>query len=205
MKYRLSPEPITSPTRHWPSRDAKDASARVSTRDVETGEPINDVQVLMLYPNNTYREERTDVFGNADFELHAHLPMTVFCAAHGYCARVVEHDAPGSPAFIELAMESRADGGSQIIANRTGDLAGIEGRLDPILDHLDRTYLYADNVAINDGLTQPVHFRLNEPVRLTDSLGNNATLWFREMRGASCVFDYRLDNARPTRRDGERP
>ena len=184
---------------------AKDASARVSTRDAETGEPIKDVQVLMLYPNNTYREERTDVFGNADFELHAHLPMTVFCAARGYCARVVEHDAPRSPAFIELAMESRADGGSQIIANRTGDLAGVEGRLNPILDHLDRTYLYADNVAINDGLTQPVHFRLNEPVRLTDSLGNNATLWFREMRGASCVFDYRLDNARPTRRDGERP
>ena len=83
-----------------------------------------------------------------------------------------------------------------IIANRTGHLAGIAGRLNPILDHLDRTYLYADNVAINDGMPQPVHFKLNEPVRLTDSLGNNATLWFREMRGASCVFDYRLDKGR---------
>ena len=177
---------------------AQDASARVSVRDAKTEEPIKDAQVLMLYPNNTYREERTDAFGNADFELHTHLPMTVFCAAPRYCARVAEHDsALDSPAFIELAMESRPDGGSQIIANRTGHLAGIEGRLNPILDHLDRTYLYADNVAINDGLPQPVHFKLNEPVRLADSLGKNATLWFREMRGASCVFDYRLDNARP--------
>ena len=32
---------------------------------------------------------------------------------------------------------------------------------------------------------------LNEPVRLTDSLGASATVWFREMAGASCVFDYR--------------
>ena len=53
------------------------------------------------------------------------------------------------------------------------------------------TYLYADNVAINDGLQQPVQFNLNEAVRLTDSMGADATLWFREMVGSSCVFDYR--------------
>ena len=50
---------------------------------------------------------------------------------------------------------------------------------------------YADNVAVNDGQTQPVRFALNEPVRLTDSFGASATVWFREMAGASCVFDYR--------------
>ena len=32
---------------------------------------------------------------------------------------------------------------------------------------------------------------LNEPVRLTDSLGASVTVWFRELVGASCVFDYR--------------
>ena len=47
--------------------------------------------------------------------------------------------------------------------------------------------------AINDGESQPVYFALNEPVRLTDSLGASTTLWFREMVGASCVFDYRFD------------
>ena len=45
-------------------------------------------------------------------------------------------------------------------------------------------------MAINDGQIQPVHFVLNEPIRLTDALGARATLWFREMIGASCVFDY---------------
>ncbi len=74
-----------------------------------------------------------------------------------------------------------------------GHLPGVEGRLNPILDSLDRTYLYADNIAINDGERQPVHFVLNEPVRLTDAQGASATLWFREMLGASSVFDYRLE------------
>ena len=115
--------------------------------------------------------------------------MTVLCAAKGFAAHVTHDHRPDGP--LEVRMEPVADGGSLIIANRTGRLPGIQGRLNPIIDTLDRTYLYADNIAVNDGQTQPVHFALNEPVRLTDSLGASATVWFREMAGASCVFDYR--------------
>ena len=38
-----------------------------------------------------------------------------------------------------------------------------------------------------------MRFALGEPIRLTDALGARATLRFREMLGASCVFDYRLE------------
>ena len=168
------------------------AASVVVTRS-DTGNPLPGVHVLMLYPNKTYRETRTDAFGRAEFVLHARLPMTVLCAAEGFAAQVVRDHEPGGP--LSVHMQPALEGGSQIIANRTGHLAGIQGRLNPILDSLDRTYLYADNVAINDGQTQPVHFALNEPIRLTDSLGASATLRFREMVGASCVFDY--ERARP--------
>ena len=164
---------------------------RVVLRHLSTGEPVRDAHVLVIYPNKTYREDRTDAFGHADLELHSALPMTVFCAAPGFRSRVVHDHVPGEP--LELTLEPAPDGGSLIIANRTGHLPGVQGRLNPILDSLDRTYLYADNVAIDDGKQQPVHFRLNEPVRLTDSLGANATVWFREMVGASCVFDFRYE------------
>ena len=150
---------------------------------------MRDVHVLLLYPNKTYREERTDAFGRASFDLYARLPMTVFCAAPGFAACVIRSYLPDKP--LEIRMHPAVNGGSLIIAKRTGHLPGIQGRLNPILDNLDRTYLYADNVAINDGLQQPVHFSLNEPVRLTDSMGAFATLWFREMVGSSCIFDYR--------------
>ena len=164
-------------------------AARIAVRNGDTDAPIPGVHVLMIYPNKTYQEARTDTFGYADFVLHAKLPMTVLCAAPGFSASVASgHEPDGS---LDLDMQPAPHGGSLIIANRTGHLPRIEGRLNPILDTLDRSYLYADNVAVNDGQQQPVRFNLNEPVRLTDSMGTSATLWFREMVGASCVFDYR--------------
>ena len=168
---------------------AEGVAARVTVRDRGTGRPVPDVHVLMLYPNRTYREARTDAAGRADFVLYAKLPMTVLCAAKGLAAHVTRAHRPDEP--LEVRMQPVADGGSLIIADRTGHLPGIRGRLNPIIDTLDRTYLYADNVAVNDGQTQPVRFALNEPVRLTDQFGASATVWFREMVGSSCVFDYR--------------
>ena len=164
-------------------------AARVKLLHDETGEPLPGIQVLLIYPNRTFLEGRTDAFGHADFELYARLPVTVLCAAPGYRARVVNDYLPDEP--LEQRMKPAADGGSMIIANRSGHLPGIRGRLTPMLDSLDRTYLSADNVAINDGLQQPVQFKIDEAVRLTDSMGASATLWFREMRGSSSVFDYR--------------
>ena len=165
-------------------------AARISIHHHDTGEPLQDVHILLIYPNKTYQEERTDAFGHADFDLHTRLPMTVLCAAPGFMAQVASNYMPDDGPF-DLRMQSVRNGGSLIIANQTGHLPGIRGRLNPILDNLDRTYLYADNVAIEDCLQQPVHFSLNEPIRLTDSMGASATLWFREMVGSSCVFDYR--------------
>lgn len=166
-------------------------SARIAVLDGETDAPLPKAHLLMVYPDKTCLEARTDVFGHADFVLHRRLPMTVMCAAKGFTARVVSGFAPGDP--LELRMQPAPNGGSLIIANRTGNLPGIRGQLYPILDDLDRSRLYAHEVAINDGLQQPVSFNLNEPVRLTDSMGAKATPWFREMVGASCIFDYRYD------------
>ena len=171
--------------------EAEGVAASVVVAHSDTGAPLPGVNVLMLYPNKTYREARTDAFGRAEFVLHARLPMTVLCAAEGFTAHVERDYQPDGP--LNVRMRPAPDGGSLIIANRAGHLPGIQGRLNPKLDSLDRTYLYADNVAINDGQTQPVHFALNEPVRLTDSLGASAMLWFREMVGASCVFDYHYE------------
>lgn len=163
---------------------------RIEVTDAASGQALAGAHVLALYPNKTFREARTDAFGHADFLLHSHLPMTVFCAAPGFSAAVASEQMPNGS--VSFALETATDGGSLIIANRGGHVPGIQGRLNPILDHLDRLYLHADNVAINDGMAQPVHFALNEPLRLTDALGASAILWFREMLGTSCVFDYRF-------------
>ena len=166
-------------------------AARVTTLREEGGKPLADAHVLMLCPNGTYREARTNSLGEADFVLHSRLAMTVLCAAEGFRAHVERDHLPDGP--LEVVMRAAPEGGSLILPDQAGNLPGIQGRMNPILDNLDRAYLYAHNVAINDGQAQPVHFALNEPVRLTDSLGARATLWFREMVGASCIFDYEFD------------
>ena len=167
-------------------------AARVAVVHADTGKPIRDVHILLVYPNKTYLEARTDAFGHADLELYANLPMTVLCAAPGFAARVVPDYEPGDDAggALEVRMRPVSDGGSAIIPNRTGHMPGIRGRLNPIRDTLDRLYVYADNVAVNDGAVQPVVFQLNEALALTDAFGNSATVWFREVIGASSVFDY---------------
>ena len=167
---------------------------RVEVASAASRQPLAEAHMLALYPNKTFREARTDAFGHADFLLHSRVPMTVFCAAPGHKAAVATDRVPNGR--LAVTLEAVPDGGSAIIAHRTGHLPGIQGRLNPVLDHLDRMYLYADNIAINDGMAQPVHFALHEPLRVTDALGATATLWVREMLGASCVFDYRLEKGR---------
>ena len=180
---------VTLPAASPPLPDG--LAMRVAVRQADTGQPLRDVHVLALYPNKTYLEARTDAFGHADFELYAELPMTVYCAAPGLRAQVERDYRRGEELKVE--MRTAEGGGSMIIANQTGHLPGIKGRLNPILDDLDRSYLYADNVAVDDGRQKPVYFTLNKPVRLTDALGARATLWFREMLGSSFVFDYRYE------------
>lgn len=84
-----------------------------------------------------------------------------------------------------------------VIPERTGYLPGLQGRLNPILDSLDRMYLYAPNLAINEGRPQPVHFKLNEALRLTDVRGAEWSVGFVEMTGNSSVLEYELPPPRP--------
>lgn len=169
-------------------------SARVAVVHADTGQPLRDVHVLMVYPNKTFREARTDAFGHADFELYAKLLMTVFCAAHGFAAQVVSDWRPGdgSGPASDVQMRPVPDGGSVIFPDRTGHVPGLRGRLNPIRDSLDRLYVYADNVAVNAGIAQAVHFRLDESLQVTDAHGTSVTVRFREVIGTSSVLDYAL-------------
>ena len=152
------------------------------------GRPLAGATVLALYPNRTWMQEVTDTFGRVQFGFHSELPITVFFAAPAHRARAERGWRPPAPLTVEL--EALPNGGSMIIPDRTGHLPGLEGRLNPILDSRDRMYLYATNVAIDEGRQQPVHFKLNEAIRLTDVLGAERMVRFVEMTGNSSVIDY---------------
>ena len=152
------------------------------------GQPLAGVQVVALYPNKTWLEGKTDTFGRVAFGFHSELPITVFCAAPGYGARVERDWHPPEPLAVQL--EPLPLGGSAAFTEGTGHLPDLTGRLNPILDDLDRMYLYATNVAIDEGKQQPVHFKLNQPLRLTDVNGFEWVVRFIEMIGTSALLEY---------------
>ena len=161
------------------------------------GRPLGGATVLALYPNKTWMMEETDPFGRVRFGFHSEAPITVFCAAPAHRARVERSWRPPSPLSVELA--ALANGGSMVIPERTGHLPGLTGRLNPILDKLDRMYLYATNVAIDEGRQQPVRFKLGEAMRLTDVHGAEWLVRFVEMIGNSSVLEYEPPPSRARR------
>ena len=170
-------------------------SARPPVSDFEgevsvsaAGAPLPGVKVVALYPNKTWMEAQTDTFGRAGFGFHSDLPITVFCAAKGYRATVARDWRPPEPLSVE--MEPLPEGGSAVFTEGTGHLPDLTGPLNPILDNLDRMYLSAHNIAIDQGKQQPVHFKLNQPLRLVDVNGVEWIVRFVEMLGRTALVDY---------------
>ncbi len=155
------------------------------------GEPLAGVNVLALFPNKTWRNGRTDEAGEVAFDLHStHLPMTVYAAAPGYSA-ALKRDWIPQQGGLSLGLNPLPPGGSAVFPKATGHLPGLAGRLNPIRDTSDRTYLYADNIAVEQGRPQPVSFRLGKAIRLTDAYGVDLSVTFVDIMGRSALVEYR--------------
>ena len=155
------------------------------------GLPVPGVELLTLFPNNTWKHATTDENGEAQVDLHStHLPMTVFAASTRYAAHI-EHDWLPAQGALAIEMQSLPEGGAVIFPEANGYLPGLSGRLNPKRDSHDRNYLYASNIAINEGQQQPVHFMPGEDLRLTDADGRELMVRIITIMGRSALVEYR--------------
>lgn len=174
-----------------PSAPMVPSAAQVQIAVRDSSLPLQEVDVLVLFPNHTWQRATSDEEGTATVSLHTtELPMSVYAAARGYAAHLELEWTPSQRALV-IEMRHLPDGGSVIFPEGAGTLPKLSGRLNPIRDTHDRTYLYTSNVAVNRGVPQPVSFLLNEDLRLTDSQGNE--LWTRiiDIAGRSALLQYR--------------
>ena len=156
-----------------------------------SGSPLPGVELLVLFPNKTRKRATTGENGEAQIDLHTtHLPMTVYAAAPGFAAHL-EHDWVPEQGRLEIKMQSLPDGGLVIFPEATGNIPGLSGRLNPKRDMHDRTYLYASNIAINEGKQQPVTFIPREDLRLTDADGKELMVRIVAIIGRSALVQYR--------------
>ncbi len=167
------------------------APARAVITVRHAGQPVSGVELLALFPNRTWKEAMTDTSGQAVIGLHTgRLPMSVFAAAEGFAAHV-EYEWIPSQGPLVLELNRLTGGGAVIFNEETGHVPGVTGRLNPMRDTHDRTYLYASNIAINQGRQQPVHFLLGEELRLTDANGQEMFVRIVDIVGRSALVEYR--------------
>ena len=175
-----------------PAAALEQSPARAVITVRSAGRPLAGSDVLALFPNKTWKRAATDENGEAELDLHTtHLPMIVFAAAPDYAAYVEREWVPSQGA-LAVELEPLREGGSVIFEESTGYLPVVQGRLNPIRDIHDRTYLYATNIAIDQGKQQPVHFALGEDLRLTDADGREAMVRIVDVVGRSALLEYRL-------------
>ena len=174
-----------------PAAESDSGPATVIITVRREGRPLADADVLALFPNKTWKRESTDTHGEARLELHSvHLPMTVFVAAER-CAAYVEREWIPAERALAIELAALPGGGSVVFAEATGHIPGLMGRLNPILDTSNRTYLYASNIAINGGRQQPVSFVPGkENLRLTDANGNDLLVRVAAITGRSSILEY---------------
>lgn len=158
------------------------------------GRPQPDVEVLVLFPNGTYRLSATDQLGVATFDLHTgRLPMTVYVAAPALSAHL-ERDWVPADRDLQVELTSLDGGGSVILPSRVGHIPGLKGRVNPRLDDVGRTYLYASNIAINDGQPQPVYFQPGgEELHFVDAFGKGQFVRIVAINGESSLIEYRAE------------
>lgn len=91
--------------------------------------------------------------------------------------------------IIAQAPQPSADGKIEI--KGWGAIPGLRGLLNPIHDSYGRTYLYAENIAVNGGETQAAKFSLNKPFKVEDADGNIFELTATAVSGDKFTFSYR--------------
>ena len=164
------------------------ARAVISVRS--GGRSLPGADLLLLFPNKTWKRATTDEQGEAAVDLHTtQLPMTVFVSAPAHAAHL-ERDWTPSERALAIDLDILPEGGSVILAEATGHLPGLKGRLNPIRDTHDRTYLYASNIAIDEGKQQPVHFIPGEELQLTDAEGTELRVRIVGIIGRSALVEY---------------
>lgn len=143
--------------------------------------------MVAIADNATTKSANTDEKGVASLVIATRRRYQILIAHPDFPGAVV--DAWDSADDIKVTLASSENTGS-VICMSTGYIPGLEGRLNPILDTSNRTYLYADNIAINGGMNQPATFRVDEHFELEDSNGIIMQVRVLHIQGRTSLLQY---------------
>ena len=151
------------------------------------GYPIPEATVVAIADNGTTKSAKTDQDGVAHLFIATSRPYKLLIAHRNFSGQIV--NSWDFSEAIDVTLPSGKNTGS-VICMSTGYIPNLAGRLNPILDSNNRTYLYAENIAINGGENQPVKFTVNEPFELEDSNGVVMQVQVLHIQGRTSLLEY---------------
>ena len=174
-----------------PAANLEFSQADATVKVHSAGELLPSIEVLAMYPNKTWKQSTTNYEGEAVFDLYTtNLPMTVYFAAKGFSAGIKENWLPNEGSF-SIELRPIGAGGSVFFTRNSGQIPGLRGRINPKRDAFNRTYLYADNISIEEGRQQPVPFRLGKAMYLVDANGAEFMVTIVDIIGQLTLLEYR--------------
>jgi hypothetical protein len=151
------------------------------------GSPVAGATVVAIADNDTTKSGTTDKSGVTTLTIPTRRRYQLLIAHPDFPGAVVHSWDPAEDVKVSLAQTENT---GSVICMSTGYIPGLEGRLNPILDTSNRTYLYADNIAINGGKNQPAMFNVNEPFELEDSNGVVMQVRVLHIQGRTSLIQY---------------
>lgn len=151
------------------------------------GHSISGATVVAIADNDTTKSGSTSESGVVELTIHIRRSYQLLVCHPNFPGAIIHEWDPNDD--IKVTLQCTESTGS-VICMSTGYIPGLSGRLNPILDTSSRTYLYADNIAINDGMNQPVSFAVNVPFQLEDSDGVIMQVIVLHIQGQTSLIQY---------------
>ena len=167
---------------------ANEDEITISVKDA-SGNCISGANIYFLHQNGTHQRSQSNQTGTAKFRIDQTNKNfhTIFIAHDDFPACIIDNFLCNKD--LHITLQRRNNISSMIIVG-TGYIPGIEGRLNPILDSSNRTYLYAGNISINNGSPQPTHFKFGENISIVDCSGKSADVKIHRIIQQCAILDY---------------
>jgi hypothetical protein len=153
--------------------------------------PVGGADVSIDFPDHTSISGTTDRNGVVEFAHLKRSKVSVVIVANGFEPYILAECDAHVPLSADLRARTDPNSGSISFHGTTGYIPGLQGRLNPILDDLGRTYIYADSISIDGGKPQPYHFAIGQPFVVEDTHGNRYELTVLTISSHSSTIQYR--------------
>ncbi|WP_230853618.1 hypothetical protein, partial [Vibrio harveyi] len=151
------------------------------------GEVIEGATVVAIADNNTTKSGATGENGIAELIISTRRNYQLLVSHPNYPGAIVQ--TWDSSEDLKVTLASTENTGS-VICMSTCYIPGLQGRLNPILDSSNRTYLYADNIAIDGGKSQPATFSIDSPFVLEDCNGVIMQIKVLHIQGSTALMQF---------------